>query len=146
MHPKGVGVVCIRKEGLQPGMFVNHYLGEMYSPWRWYERCDAMKKRNPNQELPSFFNITLERPKDDVRGKDTVFVEAMHECEFASRMSHSCAGNCQTTVISHEGKLSIGVYTNSKIECGEELCWDYSCVTESEKEFLAAICLCSSPN
>ena len=146
LHPKGVGVVCIRKEGLQPGMFVNHYLGEMYSPWRWYERCDAMKKRNPNQELPSFFNITLERPKDDVRGKDTVFVEAMHECEFASRMSHSCAGNCQTTVISHEGKLSIGVYTNSKIECGEELCWDYSCVTESEKEFRAAICLCSSPN
>ena len=146
LHPKGVGVVCIRKEGLNPGEFVNHYLGEMYSPWRWYERCDAMKKRNPNQELPSFFNITLERPKDDVRGKDTVFVEAMHECEFASRMSHSCAGNCQTTVISHEGKLSIGVYTNSKIECGEELCWDYSCVTESEKEFRAAICLCSSPN
>ena len=59
LHPKGVGVVCIRKEGLQPGMFVNHYLGEMYSPWRWYERCDAMKKRNPNQELPSLFNITL---------------------------------------------------------------------------------------
>ena len=146
LHPKGVGVVCIRKEGLQPGMFVNHYLGEMYSPWRWYERCDSMKKRNPDQELPSFFNITLERPKDDVRGKDTIFVEAMHACEFASRMSHSCSGNCQTTVISHEGKLSIGVYTNSKIECGEELCWDYSCVTESEKEFRAAICLCSSPN
>ena len=146
MHPKGVGVVCIRKEGLEPGTFVNHYLGEMYSPWRWYERCDSIKKRNPSQDLPSFFNITLERPKEDSRGKDTIFVEAMHECEFASRMSHSCAGNCQTTVISHEGKLSIGVYTHAKIECGEELCWDYSCVTESEKEFRAAICLCSSPN
>ena len=110
LHPKGVGVVCIRKEGLQPGMFVNHYLGEMYSPWRWYERCDAMKKRNPNQELPSFFNITLERPKDDVRGKDTVFVEAMHECEFASRMSHSCAGE-----LSNHGNFARGEAFNRSL-------------------------------
>lgn len=33
LHPKGVGVVCIRPEGLEPGTFVNDYLGEIYSPW-----------------------------------------------------------------------------------------------------------------
>ena len=41
------------------------------------------------------------------------------------------------------GKLTIARATR-KIEYGEELCWNYSCVTESEKEYRAAICLCSS--
>ena len=33
LHPKGVGVVCIRPEGLEPGTYVQDYLGELYSPW-----------------------------------------------------------------------------------------------------------------
>ena len=33
--------------------------GEIYSPWRWYERQDAIKKREPGKDLPDFFNITL---------------------------------------------------------------------------------------
>ena len=31
------------------------------------------------------------------------------------------------------------------IQLGEELCFDYSCVSESNKEFQKAICLCGSP-
>ena len=31
-----------------------------------------------------------------------------------------------------------------QIHEGEELCWDYASVTESEREFRAAICLCGS--
>ena len=42
------------------------------------------------------------------------------------------------------GELTIAQYTTRDIEYGEELCWNYSCVTESEKEYRAAICLCSS--
>ena len=144
LHPKGVGVVCIRPGGLEPGTYVQDYLGEIYSPWRWYERQDAIKKREPGKDLPDFFNITLERPAADAAGYDTLFVEAAHRCTFASRLSHSCAPNCHTVNVSVGGKLTIAQYTTRPIACGEELCWNYSCVTESEKEYRAAICLCSS--
>ena len=144
LHPKGVGVVCVRREGIPAGTYVQDYLGELYAPWRWYERQDAIKKRDPNKALPDFFNITLERPKEDDAGADVIFVEAAHRCTFASRLSHSCAPNCQTVVLAVDGKLTIAQYTTRDIAYGEELCWNYSCVTESEKEYRAAICLCSS--
>ena len=144
LHPKGVGVVCVKKEGIPAGTYVQDYLGELYTPWRWYERQDAIKKREPGKALPDFFNITLERPKDDDAGIDTLFVEAAHRCTFASRLSHSCAPNCQTVVLAHGGRLTIAQYTTRDIAYGEELSWNYSCVTESEKEYRAAICLCSS--
>ena len=47
-------------------------------------------------------------------------------------------------VLAVGGELTIAQYTTRDIEYGEELCWNYSCVTESEKEYRAAICLCSS--
>ena len=144
LHPKGVGVVCIRPEGLPPGTYVQDYLGEIYSPWRWYERQDAIKKREPGKDLPDFFNITLERPAEDAAGYDTLFVEAAHRCTFASRLSHSCAPNCHTVTVAVGGKLTLAQYTTRRVKFGEELCWNYSCVTESEKEYRAAICLCSS--
>ncbi len=65
--------MCLR--GLPAGTFVAEYLGELYSPWRWFEKQDALKKRNPHMGLPDFYNITLERPKDDAGGYDVVFVE-----------------------------------------------------------------------
>ena len=169
LHPKGVGVVCIRPEGLPAGTYVNDYLGEIYAPWRWYERQDAIKKREPGKELPDFFNITLERPAEDAAGYDTLFVEAAHRCTFSSRLSHSCAPNVHTVGVvvdasesggdtsddkaaeekkareSDAAKLTIAQYTTRRVEYGEELCWNYSCVTESEKEYRAAICLCSAP-
>ena len=144
LHPKGVGVVCVREGGIPAGTYVQDYLGELYTPWRWYERQDAIKKREPGKALPDFFNITLERPKEDAAGVDTIFVEAAHRCTFASRLSHSCAPNVQTVVLAVGGELTIAQYTTRHIEYGEELCWNYSCVTESEKEYRAAICLCSS--
>ena len=76
--------------GLKAGTLVNYYAGEIYQPWKWYERQDAIKKCFPNMELPSFFNITLERPPHDERGRHVIFVEAMHKGCFASRLSHSC--------------------------------------------------------
>lgn len=35
IHPKGVGMMCVRASGLPPLSFVSEYLGEMYSPARW---------------------------------------------------------------------------------------------------------------
>lgn len=62
--------------------------------WRWFEIQDAIKKIT-QKELPDFYNITLERPKDDPDGYDVVFVDAAFMGSFASRMSHSCSPNCQ---------------------------------------------------
>ena len=40
VHPKGLGVICMREEGLPALTFVEEYLGEVHTPSRWYEiRC-----------------------------------------------------------------------------------------------------------
>lgn len=145
LHPKGTGVVCINPNGLKAGTFVNYYNGEIYAPWQWYERQDAIKKCFPAMDLPSFFNITLERPPEDERGRHVIFVEAMHKGSFASRLSHSCEPNCQTVTFAQNGKLSLGMFTTKDIACGEEMTWDYSCITESAEEYRSGFCLCSSP-
>ena len=41
-------------------------------------------------------------------------------------------------------RLTIAVFTLRHIRAGEELTFDYSSVTESEKEFKAAVCLCGT--
>ena len=145
LHPKGTGVVCVNPNGLKAGTFVNYYIGEIYQPWKWYERQDAIKKCFPDMELPSFFNITLERPPHDERGRHVIFVEAMHKGCFASRLSHSCEPNCQTVTFAKDGRLALGMFTTRDIACGEEMTWDYSCITESIEEYRTGFCLCSSP-
>ena len=68
VHPKGVGVICKAQEGIEPETFVTEYYGELYPPWRWFEKQDAIKKCNPGMALPEFYNITIERPRDDDAG------------------------------------------------------------------------------
>ena len=63
---------------------------------------------------------------------------------FASRISHSCSPNCQAQVMACGGRLTIALYTMRQVSLGEELTFDYASVTESEREFRAAICLCGS--
>lgn len=60
-------------------------------------------------------------------------------------MSHSCDPNCQATVTACDGRLTIAMRTIRPVHEGEELTFDYASVTESEREFHDAICLCSSP-
>ena len=143
LHPKGVGLVCKRDEGLPPLTFIEEYLGEIHLPWRWFELQDAVK-RITGSELPDFYNIVLERPTDDPAGYDVLFVDAAAKGAVASRMSHSCMPNCQAVVMSCNGRLTIAVYTLRHVHPGEELTFDYSSVTESEKEFKQAICLCGT--
>ena len=65
---------------------------------------------------------------------------------FVSRMSHSCTPNCQAVVMASKGRLTIAVYTLRHVHPGEELTFDYASVTESEREFRAATCLCGTAN
>lgn len=143
-HPKGVGVVCLRKGGLPAGTFIETYCGAIYTPWRWFEKQDAVKKADPNMDLPDFYNIVLERPGRDPRGFDVLYVDAADAGNYTSRLSHSCGANVATPVMAVDGSLRIVMHTMHDIAEGEEMCWDYSCVTESEREYRAAVCLCGS--
>lgn len=143
LHPKGTGLICRRPGGLPRLTFVEEYFGEIHCPWRWFELQDAVKKIT-GDELPDFYNIVLERPKDDPDGYDVLFVDAAAKGAIASRMSHSCTPNCQAIVMASGGRLTIALYTLRAVHEGEELTFDYSSVTESEKEFREAICLCST--
>lgn len=69
---------------------------------------------------------------------------ALPQGSFASRMSHSCTPNCAAVVVACNQRLTIAMYALRHIGEGEELTFDYASVTESEKEFKAAICLCGT--
>ena len=111
---------------------------------RWFEKQDALKVRRRPGELPDFYNITLERPRDDPAGYDVLFVDAAPAGSFASRLSHSCTPNCQAVIMSAGGRLTVAIFTLRWIAPGEELTFDYSSVTESDAEYRAAICLCGT--
>ena len=142
-HPKGCGIICIAPGGLPAQTFVEEYFGEVHPPWRWFEKQDALKRRRRG-DLPDFYNMLLDRPKDEAGGFDVIFVDAAPAGSFASRLCHSCTPNCQAVVMSAGGRLTIAVYTLRWIAPGEELTFDYSSVTESDAEFRAAICLCGT--
>jgi SET domain-containing protein len=71
---------------------------------------DAIKKIT-QKELPDFYNILLERPRDDPDGYDLMFVDAAFMGAFASRMSHSCTPNCQVCVVGG-GCVAMSLYYN----------------------------------
>nr|XP_024389357.1 uncharacterized protein LOC112288888 isoform X3 [Physcomitrium patens] len=155
-YRKGLGVVCNKPEGFDDGDFVVEFFGEVYPPWRWYEKQDGIRalQKKEKEPAPEFYNIVFERPKGDSLGYDVLVVDAMHKANFASRLCHSCRPNCEaktvfiavfwSRVTAVNGKYMIGVYTLRKIEFGEELTFDYCCVTESKEEHDSSVCLCGS--
>ena len=81
-RPQGQGIFA--KRSLPKHTFVAEYLGELYAPWRWFEKQDLLRKRNPTQSLPDFYNICLERPPEVQGGRDVVFVEVRRCLQLAS--------------------------------------------------------------
>lgn len=78
IHPKGTGVICTDPAGIPPHVVISPYLGELYPPFRWCERMDvveqAQKKFHLKPTLPDFYNILLERPRQDKRGYGTLLL------------------------------------------------------------------------
>jgi len=74
VHSKGIGVICCNRSGFKKNEFINEYYGEIYPPWRWYEKQDIIKKGQNegkiSQGLPDFYNIILEKHKTDPEGYD----------------------------------------------------------------------------
>lgn len=158
IHPKGKGVQCIKKGGISANSIICKYLGEVYPPWLWFEKQDLLKIKlhelEMDHNLPEFYNIILERPITSPGGYDVLFIDPIFRGNFGSRLSHSCDPNCATTTITVRDKLAIVLYEFIRsfiprvavrdIAYGEELTFDYSCVSESQEEFEKATCLCGS--
>ena len=148
IYCKGLGVVWNRKEGIKANEFIIEYFGEIYPSWRWYEKEDVIKhgqnSKKLSKDLPDFYNIIFERHIDDPEGYNCLTVDPILKGSYASRLSHSCYPNWATVIHINEGKYSIGMFATRDIRYGEELSFDYKSVTESEKEYETAICLCGS--
>ena len=150
VHSKGLGIICTRKTGFYPNEFIQEYFGEIYPPWRWYEKQDIIKqgqkKGKLSEDLPDFYNISLERHKTDPLGYGVMHIDPINKGSFCSRFSHSCKPNCATTVMVANKQYCVAMYAIEKIEYGQELTFNYHSVTESEKEHKSAVCLCSATN
>ena len=141
---KGIGIFCKKKEGIKQNELIAPYLGEIYSPYLWYEKQDLIKAKKMDKNLPDFYNIMLERMKNDPDGYNLIMIDPNSKGNFASRMSHSCVPNCNTVLMVSNKKYSIGMYAMRDIQYDEELTFDYNSITENQKEYQMAICLCSS--
>ncbi|EAR85193.3 SET domain protein (macronuclear) [Tetrahymena thermophila SB210] len=148
IHPKGMGVICINRNGIDQNDLIIEYIGEIYRPYRWFERQDFIKKymKDNNQQdvLPDFYNIMLELHKDEVKGIDILYVDPMQKGNYSSRLSHSCDPNCGTVATISKGYYNISMFALKSIEYGEELAFDYSAVTESKNEHKQSTCLCGT--
>ena len=141
---KGIGIFCIKKEGIKQNELIAPYLGEIYSPYLWFEKQDLIKSKKFDKNLPDFYNIMLERMKNDPDGYNLIMIDPNSKGNFASRMSHSCMPNCNTVLMVSNKKYTIGMYAMKDIAYDEELTFDYNSITENQKEYQMAICLCSS--
>ncbi|KAL4503070.1 hypothetical protein ABPG72_014299 [Tetrahymena utriculariae] len=149
IHTKGMGLICINPKGIEQNEFITEYIGEIFPPWRWFEKQDTIKKymkeNNKRDILPDFWNIMLEIHKDDPKGYDILFVDPILKGNFSSRLSHSCEPNCGTVpTITNIRNYVIAMFAMHPIEYGEELSFDYMAVTESIQEHKRAVCLCGS--
>lgn len=52
---------------------------ELFPAWRWSEKTDAVEEakltHGLSPDLPDFYNIMLERPKEDIRGYGLLYVD-----------------------------------------------------------------------
>jgi hypothetical protein len=146
VHPKGNGVVLQRAGGVRAHAFLGLYRGEVYLPYRWIERQVVMATvrravRESNDEVPVFYNIVLERHAEDKDGYGVVFVDAARKGSLASRLSHSCTPNVYCMSLSIDGHYAIAMFALRDIAAGEELTFDYRCVTDDRADLAKAICL-----
>lgn len=65
-------MICIDPSGIDAHTVIAEYLGELFPPYRWCEKLDAIQQAQRSYELkptlPDFYNILLERPRKDQRG------------------------------------------------------------------------------
>jgi len=67
------------RNGISHNDLIIEYIGEIYRPYRWFERQDFVKKymkdNNQKDVLPDFYNIMLELHKNEGKGIDILVNE-----------------------------------------------------------------------
>jgi hypothetical protein len=119
---KGLGVICINPEGIKSNNLIIRYLGEVYPPWFWYMKQDAIKmflsrlNKNKFKDLwqykdnysMEFYNIYLEKHRDEPNGTELLVIDPILKGNYASRLSHSCSPNCVTMPVVSNKQYNIG--------------------------------------
>ena len=109
VHPKGHGVVT--KIRIPKGTVVGEYFGEVYPAWRWAEKqAEDEAKRAPGS-LPDFWNIRLDRPREDRKGYDVLYV-GVHSLVL---ITHLCAHSIHSM---HTHTHTIDTLTQRREETG----------------------------
>ena len=156
IHSKGLGVICKEIAGISKNSLVTRYMGEIYPIWYWSIKQEAIKTyiksiNNENKDKEynfffngAFYNMILDKHKNEPKGKDVIVVDPILKGNFASRLSHSCYPNCAAFPVISNNQYYIALYAIKNIECGDELTFDYCSITENEKEHHDSICLCGS--
>ncbi|XXQ34330.1 Bromodomain containing protein [Plasmodiophora brassicae] len=145
VYDKGHGVICLNRNGFKKNDFIVEYVGEVYPPWRWFEKQAVLKQFQKVYMTPfsfGFYNILLERHRDDGLGYDVLYLDACRKGNYASRLSHSCSPNCTSVCVAANGRFAIIVIALRDIAPNEELTFDYHSVTESPEEAKNAVCFC----
>ena len=145
---KGKGLVCINKEGIFKNEYIVKYSGELYSSYKWYEKQDMIKsyqkEKQKKEILLDFYNIMLEKHKEDPTGYDILIVDPINKGNFSSRLSHSCDPNCATFTTISQNQYILAMYAIKPILYGQELTFDYCSFTDEKSEYDNAICLCAT--
>jgi hypothetical protein len=129
-YSKGLGVVCINPKGITKNSLIIKYFGEVYPPWYWYLKQDAIKSfltqlkkgkfkrlsQYKNDYNMEFYNIFLEKHRSEPKGTELLVVDPIMKGNYASRLSHSCAPNCVTVPVISNQQYCIGNQSNSQ-EC-----------------------------
>ena len=119
---KGLGVVCIKSGGIPKNSLIVKYFGEVYPPWYWYLKQDAIKsflsqlKKGKFKKLSEykndynmeFYNIFLEKHRSEPKGTELIVVDPIMKGNYASRLSHSCRPNCVTLPVVSAKQYCIG--------------------------------------
>ena len=145
---KGVGLICVRPDGIPAGTYLGPYCGEVYPGWRWFEKevAEQAVRRDVRDDagVPIFYNAAVERDGSDPRGYDVLFIDGAVKGSLLSRASHSCEPNAEMRIRVRAGAYAVEMVTTQKVSYGEEVCWDYQCKTDSREEMEGAICYCGS--
>ena len=148
VRSKGTGLICVRPGGIPKNTYLGAYCGELYPGWRWYEKeaaAQAVRRDvRRDDEVPVFYNAAVERDGDDPRGYDCLFIDGAVKGSILTRASHSCAPNAAMRVRVRDGSYAVEMASVARVEIGDEICWDYRCRTDSEREMRAALCLCGA--
>ena len=145
-RPKGVGLIALRP--FAEGEYLGEYCGELYPPWRWFEKeasASAVRKAvRRDDEVPTFYDAVVERRREDPRGYDAMFVDGHVKGSVLTRASHSCEPNAAMRVRVREGSYALEMIAVKPVAIGEEICWDYKCSTDSREEMRRATCCCGA--